>query len=91
MGQVGESLITTKADGSLELVREAMVSGSSPPSFVNNTNSTISYIERGALALNGVSMSELTLAPGEQITSAKIVSWLNSNISGGSLTAEPEI
>ena len=87
MGQVGESLITTKADGSLELVREAMVSGSSPPSFVNNTNSTISYIERGALALNGVSMSELTLAPGEQITSAKIVSWLNSNISGGSLTA----
>ena len=56
MGIVGDSLISTRADGTLELVKEAKVSGSSPPSFVNDTANSVSYIERGALALNGVSI-----------------------------------
>jgi len=90
MGIVGDSLISTRADGTLELVKEAKVSGSSPPSFVNDTADSVSYIERGALALNGVSMSELTLAAGEEITSAKIVSWLNSNIGDANLQAGAE-
>ena len=90
MGLVDSSLIQTRADGSLELVKEAAITGSAPPDYLNDTNAAVTYIERGALELNGISLSELSLASGERMTSTKIVNWLNTNIGREPLLARSE-
>ena len=90
MGLVDSSLIQTRADGSLELVKEAAITGSAPPDYLNDTSAAVTYIERGALELNGISLSELSLASGERMTSTKIVNWLNTNIGREPLLARAE-
>lgn len=90
MGLVDSSLVQTKADGSLEIVKEAGIRGSSIPVFVNNSGAPMNYIENGALALNGIALSALTLNDGEAISSSKIVDWLNSNIGNRALAARAE-
>ncbi|MDG1003039.1 MAG: hypothetical protein P8P17_19830, partial [Pseudomonadales bacterium] len=96
IGAVSQSLSELNEQGAAIVKQEAVIQSDSLPERRNQTGASINIVDQGDLKLNGKALTALTLAsnPDEppSLTSASVVSWLNSNISthGLALVAKAE-
>lgn len=85
LGMNGKSFIGTTEAGEQVLKIEAQIQGNSVPEVKNESGSTMTLIDAGALKLNGKALTALTLANGGSLSADSVVTWLNSNITTHSL------
>ena len=92
IGAVSQSLSELNEQGAAIVKQEAVIQSSALPARTNSTGSTLNIVDQADLKLNGKALSALPLANGTSLTSAAVVSWLNSNISthGLALVAKAE-
>ena len=92
IGAVSQSLSELNEQGAAIVKQEAVIQSSALPARTNSTGSTLNIVDQADLKLNGKALSALPLANGTSLTSASVVSWLNSNISthGLALVAKAE-
>jgi flagellar hook-associated protein FlgK len=92
IGAVSQSLSELNEQGAATVKQEAVIQSSALPARINSTGSTLNIVDQADLKLNGKALSALPLANGTSLTSAAVVSWLNSNISthGLALVAKAE-
>jgi flagellar hook-associated protein FlgK len=92
IGAVSQSLSELNEQGAAIVKQEAVIQSSALPARTNSTGSTLNIVDQADLKLNGKALSALPLANGTSLTSAAVVSWLNTNISthGLALVAKAE-
>ena len=92
IGAVSQSLSELNEQGAAIVKQEAVIQSSALPARINSTGSTLNIVDQADLKLNGKALSALPLANGTSLTSAAVVSWLNTNISthGLALVAKAE-
>ena len=92
IGAVSQSLSELNEQGAAIVKQEAVIQSSALPARTNSTGSTLNIVDQADLKLNGKALSALPLADDTPLTSAAVVSWLNSNISthGLALVAKAE-
>ena len=92
IGAVSQSLSELNEQGAAIVKQEAVIQSSALPARTNSTGSTLNIVDQADLKLNGKALSALPLADGTSLTSAAVVSWLNTNISthGLALVAKAE-
>ena len=92
IGAVSQSLSELNEQGTAIVKQEAVIQSSALPARTNSTGSTLNIVDQADLKLNGKALSALPLANGTSLTSAAVVSWLNTNISthGLALVAKAE-
>ncbi|MDA7774572.1 flagellar hook-associated protein FlgK [Pseudomonadales bacterium] len=92
IGAVSQSLSELNEQGAAIVKQEAVIQSSALPARTNSTGSTLNIVDQADLKLNGKALSALPLASGTSLTSAAVVSWLNTNISthGLALVAKAE-
>ena len=92
IGAVSQSLSELNEQGAAIVKQEAVIQSSALPARINSTGSTLNVVDQADLKLNGKALSALPLADDTPLTSAAVVSWLNSNISthGLALVAKAE-
>ena len=92
IGAVSQSLSELNEQGAAIVKQEAVIQSSALPARTNSTGSTLNIVDQADLKLNGKDLSALPLASGTSLTSAAVVSWLNTNISthGLALVAKAE-
>ena len=92
IGAVSQSLSELNEQGAATVKQEAVIQSSALPARTNSTGSTLNIVDQADLKLNGKALSALPLANGTSLTSAAVVSWLNTNISthGLALVAKAE-
>ena len=92
IGAVSQSLSELNEQGAAIVKQEAVIQSSALPARANSTGSTLNIVDQADLKLNGKALSALPLANGTSLTSAAVVSWLNTNISthGLALVAKAE-
>ncbi len=92
IGAVSQSLSELNEQGAAIVKQEAVIQSSALPARTNSTGSTLNIVDQADLKLNGKALSALPLADDTPLTSAAVVSWLNTNISthGLALVAKAE-
>ena len=92
MGSISQSVSELNDQGVAIVKQEAVIQSSALPERSNLSGSTINIVDQGDLKLNGKALSALPLANNTSLTSAAVVSWLNTNISthGLDLVAKAE-
>ncbi|MDG1908934.1 MAG: flagellar hook-associated protein FlgK, partial [Pseudomonadales bacterium] len=92
IGAVSQSLSELNEQGAAIVKQEAVIQSDSLPERRNQTGASINIVDQGDLKLNGKALTALTLASDTSLTSAAVVSWLNTNISthGLALVAKAE-
>ncbi|MDG1306233.1 MAG: flagellar hook-associated protein FlgK, partial [Pseudomonadales bacterium] len=92
IGAVSQSLSELNEQGAAIVKQEAVIQSSALPARINSTGSTLNIVDQADLKLNGKALSALPLADDTPLTSAAVVSWLNTNISthGLALVAKAE-
>ena len=92
IGAVSQSLSELNEQGAAIVKQEAVIQSSALPARTNSTGSTLNIVDQADLKLNGKALSALPLANGTSLTSAAVMSWLNTNISthGLALVAKAE-
>ncbi|MBC8272275.1 MAG: hypothetical protein H8E49_09540 [Gammaproteobacteria bacterium] len=96
IGAVSQSLSELNEQGAAVVNQEAVIQSASLPERKNQNLDLeappISIVDQGDLKLNGKALTALTLASDTSLTSAAVVSWLNTNIStnGLALVAKAE-
>ncbi len=85
IGAISQSLSELNEEGVAIVKQEAVIQSISLPERSNLTGASVNIVDQGDLKLNGKALTALPLANNTTLTSAAVVSWLNTNITTHSL------